>query len=495
MSNIYNAIQNLYNMDKTTWQEVLAELYNIVSNVDNKFDLFEIKFGSLLGKEVTKELKKMCNDGSLSSLINDKLLKDINTKVDAFKTKVSKQMDTIEGKTFEVVNCVGLGIDTTNTTDISIKVNQIIQENQGKTIFIPKGNYRVDNPIIIKGVDFICEGTIFVGNNVAFHVNSPYIKVNINKIVGVNEKGTGVLIGSSSNTITNCDIYINKIDFCENAILISPEGDNGVQCSKIHFNTLYKCKYGIRFKPSNTGIPWINENTFYCGSINSKYAIYVKKGDDMVDPFNNNKFLNISIEFSSYPFILEYMNTNTFENIRCAEGENTIADYMFNLSSCNLNTFTSNIPNSISRINEVSCNNNIYDFIIQREVSGAYIGASMKTNNGRKFLKKSAGILHDGSTVGNYNKTTNTIDYVQKIGLINMSCDANKSSILVLDSRYGVDGSDYNEFMVDVQFIGNNGLIQIKNSSGTVLLDQSKLTVGKHLVKYIGGNWYSFKAS
>lgn len=28
--NIYNSIQNLYNMDKTTWQEVLAELYNLI---------------------------------------------------------------------------------------------------------------------------------------------------------------------------------------------------------------------------------------------------------------------------------------------------------------------------------------------------------------------------------------------------------------------------------------------------------------------------------
>ena len=38
MENIYNAIQNVYNMDKTTWQEVLAELYNLVSKVENKLD-------------------------------------------------------------------------------------------------------------------------------------------------------------------------------------------------------------------------------------------------------------------------------------------------------------------------------------------------------------------------------------------------------------------------------------------------------------------------
>ena len=81
MENIYNAIQNVYNMDKTTWQEVLAELYNLVSKVENKFNLFENKFGVLLGEEVTIELKKMYDDGSLGSLINDRLFKNIKTEV------------------------------------------------------------------------------------------------------------------------------------------------------------------------------------------------------------------------------------------------------------------------------------------------------------------------------------------------------------------------------------------------------------------------------
>ena len=42
--NIYNAIQNLYNMDFTTWQEVLAELYNLVAGVEQKYEAFDQKF-------------------------------------------------------------------------------------------------------------------------------------------------------------------------------------------------------------------------------------------------------------------------------------------------------------------------------------------------------------------------------------------------------------------------------------------------------------------
>ena len=122
MENIYNAIQNVYNMDKTTWQEVLAELYNLVSKVENKFDSFENKFGVLLGEEVTIELKKMYDDGSLTSLFNDKLLKDINRIVD---TLVSEQLDTKanKGEVIQYINSEiakaqieGVDVDTSNFT-------------------------------------------------------------------------------------------------------------------------------------------------------------------------------------------------------------------------------------------------------------------------------------------------------------------------------------------------------------------------------------------
>ena len=161
MSNIYNAIQNLYNMDKTTWQEVLAELYNLVSNVENKFDLFENKFGLLLGKEVTRELKKMYDDGSLSSLINDKLLKDINTIVDGFKTEVNEQLDTIVKNSNEVsvanFGAVGDGI-TDDTNSFLNAINYCLTNK--KVLLIPSGVFLVNleltncNGLYIKGTGY-----------------------------------------------------------------------------------------------------------------------------------------------------------------------------------------------------------------------------------------------------------------------------------------------------------------------------------------------------
>ena len=128
MDNIYNAIQNLYNMDKTTWQEVLAELYNLVSKIDNKFDLFELKFNPLLGEQVIKELKKMYDDGSLASLINDVLLKDIDKKF----TEVSEQLGDKANKD-EIFTMANMGQDVKEAmTGGSVAIvgrNAILTEN------------------------------------------------------------------------------------------------------------------------------------------------------------------------------------------------------------------------------------------------------------------------------------------------------------------------------------------------------------------------------
>ena len=148
MKNIYNAIQNVYNMDKTTWQEVLAELYNLVSNVENKFDLFENKFSSLLGEEVTIELKKMYDDGSLAALIN--------TKIDTFKTEFSEQLETkakqidldIERKRIDnIVKNEGTSVNDIELQDIRVSVDGKIYTSAGDSI---RSQIReVDSKIII----------------------------------------------------------------------------------------------------------------------------------------------------------------------------------------------------------------------------------------------------------------------------------------------------------------------------------------------------------
>lgn len=73
--NIYSSIQNLYNMDKSTWQEVLAELYNLVyqcqttcDNLNNTINLMLPYNKIVLISENNKQYKLIVDDyGNLST--------------------------------------------------------------------------------------------------------------------------------------------------------------------------------------------------------------------------------------------------------------------------------------------------------------------------------------------------------------------------------------------------------------------------------------------
>ena len=150
MTNVYNAIQNLYNMDKETWQEVLSEMYTLVNNTSLKFDTFEQKFLLHLGNEVTKELKKMYANGSLASLINDVLLQDINEQLD---TKASKN---------EVFSMANMGQDIKEAmTGGSVAVvgkNTVLNENivneqitYNKTNYVKTGKNLYNKDLCVDG--------------------------------------------------------------------------------------------------------------------------------------------------------------------------------------------------------------------------------------------------------------------------------------------------------------------------------------------------------
>lgn len=105
--NIYNNIQNLYNMEFTTWQEVLAMLYNLVADVEQKFEAFEQKFELMLGKEVSEAIKKMYEDGTLAEIINKEVFDELNTKIDKVEADLLITLTDYMGennKKLEVIN-------------------------------------------------------------------------------------------------------------------------------------------------------------------------------------------------------------------------------------------------------------------------------------------------------------------------------------------------------------------------------------------------------
>ena len=253
MSNIYNAIQNVYNMDKTTWQEVLAELYNLVSNVENKFDIFENKFGQLLGKEVTKELKKMYDDGSLSSLINDKLVNNSN--------EVS------------VANFGAIGDGITDDTNSFLNAINYCLTNK-KILLIPSG--------------------VFLVNLELTNCNGLYIKgtgYNDTVLKSISDKPTLKIFGE---TLSSRVIWVKLENF-------RIDGDKKSTCLEL-VNCQNFTLTDVRLQNGKQGINCIDVwdtdiysmNIVNCSDeLNNRYALTLTNGDDCC---NAIKFFGLRIE-------------------------------------------------------------------------------------------------------------------------------------------------------------------------------------------------------
>ena len=147
--NIYNNIQNLYNMDFTTWQEVLAMLYNLVSDIEQKFEAFEQKFEIMVGKEVTEAIKKLYESGKLAEIINQEVFKQLNDKIDNNYVNlieiITDEISKLKKEQLYITDYAHL----VSGTDWSPVIEALLRDNPVGEIIIPRGTYLFSKPIIL----------------------------------------------------------------------------------------------------------------------------------------------------------------------------------------------------------------------------------------------------------------------------------------------------------------------------------------------------------
>ena len=177
--NIYNAIQNLYNMDFTTWQEVLAMLYNLVADVEQKFEKLETRFTLLLGKEVTEAIKKMHESGELAEIINQEIFSNLNNKIDEIRDSI---LNTLNGE----IDRLDKEIEKVNEQlEHKANTNKIVQiigyeflEMKGQDIsdllqYYVDNNYSITLP---DSYNFTCSKPIIINKKTVIHGNNSLIK-------------------------------------------------------------------------------------------------------------------------------------------------------------------------------------------------------------------------------------------------------------------------------------------------------------------------------
>ena len=451
MSNIYKAIQNLYNMDKTTWQEVLAELYNLVTNIENKFDLFENKFGSLLGKEVTKELKKIYNDGSLASLINDKLLKDINTKVDAFKTEVSEQLDTITNiiRNFGNIYVSNEILLMDNATSY---LQNIIDTNNFVNIILPSGTININRIIAKSYINIKGSGTTIL---------KQIENTDSDLIVGI---GTIQMFGLEDITIdgnkknqTRSNKGINMLlsfsasEFIKSSIYKEQDAKHRYKNVKI-----YDCKGGGMYIEGRGESHFDNININRCDA----YGMHLNSYDNWLNNISVGESgeEGIKITTSNCRFVncKSWMNglKNQLKGFGFSIGKEAISNTFFSCEAQDNSNHGFFIDGNANMFNGIYSDSNgwIYPNTLYDEVSGIYVNGNNNIINGLSSDR----YLHRNETIK------------QSYGVyLSQSCKNNNINVICVDNKLkGVFINnftfDYNKINATVSY--DNNIIYEDNS-------------------------------
>lgn len=299
MTNIYNAIQNLYNMDKETWQEVLSEMYTLVNNTSLKFDTFEQKFLLHLGNEVTKELKKMYANGSLASLINNVLLQDINEKVDNFKTEVNEQIETVVKQNY--ITNIDLLVNDSNIVNVLKDL---------KNVFITKDVTVSDLEDVFENDNFSIKG-----NNNTLSSSDGYFTFKNSKNVFIEN----LIFDGKMLWFNNCDNVVIKKCTIKNTPGNAIGFDN---CDNVFIEDCLFNNIGTieNIVPSSQG------NGLYikaCSNINIKNSKFtLNKGHGAIFIFNKTDILNIENCVFDNNYYRAISLSNTGETIGCISNNN-----------------------------------------------------------------------------------------------------------------------------------------------------------------------------
>lgn len=295
--NIYNNIQNLYNMDFKTWQEVLAMMYNLVADTSQKFEAFEQKFDLMLGSEVTKAIKELYENGSLTQIINSEVFKNLNSKIDYLKVHIEKTRkeinEQLESKASNYITCSSLNMSLTDGNKNFTILKNII--DKGIPLLIDDFYPLTFNETltITKDLNFLA-----IEKSHGFNVNTPLINlfdlknsVNINiKNIKLDFNNSCYLFVYKSKVIIN-DFIIENCVFNKNIKLLTSMGqidgntnpiDNFYGFGNIRINNNY-------FVECNTNIIYLDNvphNNFiidgnHITNINGVFA--VTKPDNDVD--------------------------------------------------------------------------------------------------------------------------------------------------------------------------------------------------------------------
>lgn len=216
------------------------------------------------------------------------------------------------------INAVVAGMPASG--DVSGFLNTLQNNNPGKAIVVPYGDYNASGTINITAPQFFFYGNLTSTADIAFQTTGSNQRIYIRQIngqstsAGVGLKVSGKQNGTGRNVV--CVDYISNFNIAlmlEDTVI----SGGGVLRNQFMFNYFDYVAYGIVISATQAG-SFVNQNYFLGGGIEASACAIETRGDQ-TDPFNGNIFVNVSFEESQKAVHLHNACRNVFRDFRFYE--------------------------------------------------------------------------------------------------------------------------------------------------------------------------------
>ena len=256
-------------------------------------------------------------------------------------SEVEKQIAAINAS--PIIDATKYGVSASDP-DIGVTLSKVISDHPGAIIVLPDGSYNATTTITIPVNNTIvyCAGDINSSAPIGFKIKASHVRLFVNHAIG---NGNNIFLQYGSEDMAesygNSFLEVNVVDEFNIGVKYLANGENGIQNVVLTYSRINRCNTGILLQCGNTSKPWINQNTFNCGWINSgienSVGIKFVKGANQVDQFNGNVFNCFSCENTRYPIDLDFAFYNKFNYFRLLEN---VGDNLIKLTNtCESNTF------------------------------------------------------------------------------------------------------------------------------------------------------------
>ena len=263
----YSLLNRVYGYDDYTQQEINSKLIQkideVIDNCNTAYEFIEWMKNEGLPDEVIKTLVQWKEDGTLDTIINQKILGDINNKVDTFKEEVNNNVNNFKTEFNSKLDIIANCVYVESFEKIAPEVDDTARLQRAI-------DYAGENrlKLVCKGSNYFeCSSTINITNYFDLDFSKAYLKSNAGVGINITVNGSTPIQCKIKNLMIDCQncntgmsvnarrVYLENIYFFNiNNIGLSLDSGYEIDVSKCNFRGLTPTNKAIVIKTTDNYI-------------------------------------------------------------------------------------------------------------------------------------------------------------------------------------------------------------------------------------------------